>query len=217
MAPTTHPRAGRPESAELRRRGEIGGKANGLVFFRAMLEAEFRARFAEIRLRSSVRGDATGVLTLREGQRFLRGRARAARYGDRRGLQKAVLPSEVAAELAGILELARGPLVRSSSLMKTRSSAPSRAFTRPRCSRNNQPEAADRLRKVVEAVKLVPRLDVLQGRAQLFHEQRPRDEKMARSSRRSWARKADRFYPLLSGVVAVELTPPAAQSPRMAS
>ena len=137
--------------------GEIGGKANGLVFFKAMLEAEFDpSRFPEIA--TSVPPFAvlaTGVFDAFMEGNGLYDLALSERPDEEiaQEFQNGTVPEAVVGELAALLDVARSPLaIRSSSLMEDAIFRPFAGVYETKMLSNNQPEPAERLAKAIESV-----------------------------------------------------------------
>ena len=188
--------------------GDLGGKGAGLVFFNAMLQAEFEAsRFPEI----ETAVPAFGIVATDVFDAFVRENGLTALAdGDQpdedvaRAFQQAALPDWLVADLRALLEVADRPLaVRSSSLMEDAIFSPFAGVYETKMLPNNQPRPEDRLRKLLEAIRLVyastffrAARRYVRGTGRSIH-----DEKMAVVIQEVvGARAGDRFYPLLSGV-----------------
>ena len=197
------------ERGELRiGEGEIGGKANGLVFFRAMLEAEFDpSRFPEIDAGvPPFAVIATGVFDAFLEANGLWDLALSGRPDEEiaRGFQEASLSRGVEDELAALLEVASAPLaIRSSSRLEDAVFRPFAGVYETKMIPNDGPDAAERLGEVVAAVKLVYASTFFKAARGYLRaaDAGPRDEKMAVVVQEIvGSRAGDRFYPLLSGV-----------------
>jgi hypothetical protein len=140
--------------------GEIGGKAQGLVFFSTMLEAEYDAsRLPAIEvtvppfavLTTSVFDAFVGQAALRDlNFDTLTDHEIALAFQD------APLPADAVAFLTSLVAEVRVPLaVRSSSLLEDAIFHPLAGVYETKMVPNNQPDAALRLRKMVEAVRFV--------------------------------------------------------------
>lgn len=205
------PRSGRElfDLGELRiGGGELGGKANGLVFFNAMLAAEFDpAKFPEIETAVpafAVLGtDVFDEFVARTGLDV----TALAEWPDDRiatAFQRVALPEPAVSAVRALLEITDRPLaVRSSSLMEDAIFRPFAGVYETKMLPNNQCDLSDRLRKVVEAIKLVYASTFFRAARSYLRatDKTVRDEKMAVVLQEVvGARHGDRFYPLLSGV-----------------
>lgn len=188
--------------------GEIGGKANGLVFFRDMLEAEFPGeKFPGI----EVAVPAFAVLTTDVFDAFTaeHGLASIAREGRTdaeiaAAFQAAPLPREVSETFAALLADVRVPLaVRSSSVLEDAIFCPFAGVYETKMIPNHEDELATRLERLELAIKLVFASTYFGGAvsARAAMGKKPEDEKMAVIVQEVVGnRHGERFYPLLSGV-----------------
>jgi hypothetical protein len=188
--------------------GEIGGKAAGLVFFNAMLAAEFDA--------SRFPGIETGVPAfaivgtdcfdeLVAGSRL--DAAALAGGSDEEiavAFQAAALPEAVVSGVRDLLAVTDRPLaVRSSSLMEDAIFSPFAGVYETKMLPNNQADPAVRLHKVLSAIKLVHASTFFRAARDYIRAtgKAVGDEKMAVVLQEVvGARHGNRFYPLLSGV-----------------
>jgi len=140
--------------------GEIGGKAQGLVFFAAMLDAEYDpARLPGI----DVTVPPFAVLTTSIFDAFVGQDALGSLDFDAMpdqdiasAFQAAPLPDDAMTFLAALVEHVTVPLaVRSSSLLEDAIFHPLAGVYETKMVPNNQPDAELRLRKMVEAVRFV--------------------------------------------------------------
>ena len=140
--------------------GEIGGKAQGLVFFSTMLEAEYDpARLPEI----EVTVPPFAVLTTSVFDEFVAQAALRDLNFDKLtdheialAFQDAPLPARAVTFLTSLVEEVGAPLaVRSSSLLEDAIFHPLAGVYETKMVPNNQPGAELRLRKLVEAVRFV--------------------------------------------------------------
>lgn len=188
--------------------GEFGGKARGLIFIRDVLRARFETgRFPTIRVdipRSIVL--ATDVFDAFMEQNRLFETALSDLADDRIALafQEADLPVEFLGDLRALVEEVRVPLaIRSSSLLEDALFRPFAGIYGTKMVPNNQPDAADRFKRLVEAIKFVY-ASVYSRSAKSYvrtTDKTIRDEKMAVVIQEVvGARWNDRFYPQLSGV-----------------
>jgi len=188
--------------------GEIGGKAQGLVFFSMMLEAEYdAARLPEI----EVTVPPFAVLTTSVFESFMAQPALRALNFDTLtdheialAFQATPLPADAVAFLAALVGEVRVPLaVRSSSLLEDAIFHPLAGVYETKMVPNNQPDAALRLRKIVEAVRFVyASTRFKQARDYLRAVGKDlADEKMAVVIQEIvGSARGDRFYPHVSGV-----------------
>jgi len=188
--------------------GELGGKANGLVFFNAMLSAEFNcSNFPGIQASvppfAVIGTDVFDEFLAKSGLDAvsLAGRSDAEIATT---FQRANLPDWLASELRTLLDLTDRPLaLRSSSLMEDAIFRPFAGVYETKMVPNNQPAPAVRLRKVVEAIKLIYASTFFEAAANYIRAtgKTLQDEKMAVVVQEVVGeRRGDRFYPLLSGV-----------------
>jgi hypothetical protein len=188
--------------------GEFGGKARGLIFIRDVLRQAFDAkRFPAIRVdipRSVVL--ATDVFDAFIERNRLLDAALSDLPDDRIALsfQEADLPVEFLGDLRALVEEVRLPLaVRSSSLLEDALFRPFAGVYGTKMIPNNQPDAADRFKRLVEAVKYVYASVYFRSAKSYVRttDKTIRDEKMAVLVQEVvGARWNDRFYPQLSGV-----------------
>ncbi|HZL86092.1 MAG TPA: PEP/pyruvate-binding domain-containing protein [Candidatus Krumholzibacteria bacterium] len=140
--------------------GDIGGKAQGLVFFSTMLEAEYDpTRLPEI----EVTVPPFAVLTTSVFDAFVT----QAALGDLNfdeltdheialAFQATPLPADAVTFLTSLVEEVRAPLaVRSSSLLEDAIFHPLAGVYETKMVPNNQPDIELRLRKIIEAVRFV--------------------------------------------------------------
>jgi hypothetical protein len=188
--------------------GGFGGKARGLIFIRDVLRARFDSgRFPTIRVdipRSVVL--ATGVFDAFMEQNRLLDVALSDLPDDRIALafQEADFPVEFLGDLRALVEEVRLPLaVRSSSLLEDALFRPFAGIYGTKMVPNNQPDATDRFKRLIEAIKFVY-ASVYSRSAKSYirtTDKTIRDEKMAVVVQEVvGARWNDRFYPQLSGV-----------------
>jgi len=188
--------------------GELGGKASGLVFFNAMLAAEFDpAKYPEIE--TVVPGFAVAGTELFDQFVARTGldEATLAGWSDHEialAFQRVEPPAALVAGLRELLEISDRPLaVRSSSLMEDAIFRPFAGVYETKMVPNNQPDAAERLRRLVQAVELIYASTFFRAARSYIRAtgKTLRDEKMAVVVQEVvGARHGDRFYPLLSGV-----------------
>lgn len=188
--------------------GEIGGKAQGLVFFATMLEAEYDpARMPEI----EVTVPPFAVLTTSVFEAFVAQPSLRDLNFDQltdheiaMAFQSTPLPADAEAFLAALVSEVRVPLaVRSSSLLEDAIFHPLAGVYETKMVPNNQPDAAVRRRQIVEAVRFVyASARFKQARDYLRAVGKDiADEKMAVVIQEIvGSTHGDRFYPHLSGV-----------------
>ncbi len=188
--------------------GEIGGKAQGLVFFATMLEAEYDpAQLPGI----DVTVPPFAVLTTSVfdafiGQTSLQGLDvdTLTDHEVAEAFQAAPLPADAMAFLASLIAEVRVPLaVRSSSLLEDAIFHPLAGVYETKMVPNNQPETEVRLRKMVEAVRLIyASTRFKQARDYLRAVGKDlADEKMALIIQEVvGSTRGSRFYPHVSGV-----------------
>ncbi len=188
--------------------GELGGKANGLVFFSAMLEAEVDpANFPEL----EIRVPAFAVVGTDFFDQFVASTGLDANtlsdWPDEKiagAFQAIALPEALVSGVRGLLEITDCPLaVRSSSLMEDAVFRPFAGVYETKMLPNNQADFSDRVRKVVEAIRLVYASTFFRAARDYMRAtgKTVRDEKMAVVLQEVvGAHHGDRFYPLLSGV-----------------
>jgi phosphoenolpyruvate synthase/pyruvate phosphate dikinase len=188
--------------------GELGGKAAGLVFFNAMLAAEFDpAKFPRIDVGvppfAVVGTDAFDELVGRVG---LDETALAAASDPEiaAAFQAVSLPETLVAGLRELLEVTDRPLaVRSSSRMEDAVFRPFAGVYETKMLPNNQSGAEERLRKLIAAIKLIYATTFFRAARGYVAAtgKTVRDEKMGVVLQEVvGTRHGDRFYPLLSGV-----------------
>ena len=140
--------------------GELGGKAQGLVFIRDIIEAEFESgRYGDVDLdipKSIVL--TTSVFDAFMDRNDLLDVALSDAPDDRIALafQKGSLPVEVVGDLRALVQGVHQPLaVRSSSLLEDALFRPFAGVYGTKMIPNNQPDPAVRFKKLVEAIKFV--------------------------------------------------------------
>jgi hypothetical protein len=187
--------------------GDVGGKAAGLVRIRDALEGKVQGRIDGI----DVVIPRVVILTTDAFDAFMRandlyGRVTEALPDDRlaHAFQRADLPPEAVGDLRALAEEAHQPLaVRSSSLLEDALEQPFAGVYETKMIPNNQPEAAQRFRRLSEAVKLVYASTFFRA-ARTYRRAAgvgERDEKMAVVIQEVvGGRHGDRFYPVLSAV-----------------
>lgn len=197
------------DSGELRiGGGQLGGKANGLVFFQAMLSAEFEtSRFPDLGIGvppfAVVGTDVYDEFLDRNGldEADFEG---AADEDIARSFQKGALSEQTIADVSDLLEVTERPLaVRSSSLLEDAIFRPFAGVYGTKMVPNNHPSPTDGLRKVLDAIRLVWATTFFRSARGYLRAtgKTARDEKMAVILQEIvGSRHGDRFYPLLSGV-----------------
>ena len=188
--------------------GELGGKAQGLAFFRVMLDAEFDAgEFPQIDVGVPACAVlATGVFDsfMEENDLHSLALSDAPDAKIAEGFRQARFPREAADRLASLIRSAPTPLaVRSSSLLEDAIFRPFAGVYETKMIPNNERDPADRLKKVVDAVKLVYASTYFSAAKGYLRAsgKSPDEEKMACIVQEVvGARRSDRFYPDLSGV-----------------
>jgi hypothetical protein len=189
--------------------GALGGKAQGLVEARTVLDEQLRA---ERHPQLSVGIPTTTVLTTELFDTFMQrnGLYETALSGapdDRIALafQNGDLPAEFLGDLRSLAEQTAGrPLaVRSSSLLEDALAHPFAGVYETKMIPNNQPDPNDRFKRLVEAIKFVYSSAFFRAAASYLRavDRTPRDEKMAVVVQEVVGQKhGNRFYPHLSGV-----------------
>lgn len=202
-------RRGSFERGELRiGTGELGGKANGLAFFNAMLSAEFdSSKFPDIETSVppfAVIGTDVFDEFLLSNDLDIASLIGRADHEIAKAFQQARLPEWVTRELEALLEVTDRPLaLRSSSLMEDAIFRPFAGVYETKMVPNNQIDPAERLRKVTEAVKLIYASTFFEAASNYIRAtgKTLQDEKMAVVVQEVVGeRRGSRFYPLLSGV-----------------
>jgi hypothetical protein len=188
--------------------GQPGGKAQGLLFFRDMLKAEFDPeRFSKI----EVGVPDFAVITTEMFERFVEdnrlGWLASSDVEDAataRAFLEGQLPDSVEEYLQNLVETVHRPLaVRSSSLLEDTASSPFAGVYGTKMVPNNQPEPAARLQKLAEAIKLVWASTYFAGARRYVTAtgNSVDDESMAVIVQRVvGAEHGSRYYPHLSGV-----------------
>ncbi|MEJ2265046.1 MAG: PEP/pyruvate-binding domain-containing protein [Anaerolineales bacterium] len=189
-------------------RGELGGKAQGLVFIRDVLKAELHANdFPEINIGiPSLLVICTGVFDAFMERNNLSKLTLTDIPDDRiaHAFQRADLPFEVLGDLRALIEQVHTPLaIRSSSLLEDARHEPFAGIYATKMIPNNQHDPDTRFHKLVEAIKFVYASTFFKAaknyRRATGH--RDEDEKMAVIIQEVVGKRyADRFYPELSGV-----------------
>lgn len=188
--------------------GEPGGKGRGLIFLERTLQARLdRSRFAAY----EVRVPATVFLTTEFFDAFVdRNGLRELAFSDlpdaqiARLFQAGSLPTEILGNLQQLIEDVRVPLaIRSSALLEDTLERPFAGIYETKMTPNNQPEVAERFRKLVEAIKFVYASTYF-GAARAYARVTGHDmgaEKMGVLIQEVvGSRRWDRFYPTVSGV-----------------
>jgi hypothetical protein len=189
--------------------GGVGGKAQGLVRARAILDEHLQPdRYPQFRIEIPT----TTVLTTELFDAFMErnGLYETALSGgpeDRIGLafQKGDMPVEHLGDLRSLAEQTAGrPLaVRSSSLLEDALAHPFAGIYETKMIPNNQPDPNARFKSLVEAVKFVYASTFSSAAASYLRaiDKTPREEKMAVLVQEVVGdRRGDRFYPQVSGV-----------------
>jgi hypothetical protein len=188
--------------------GELGGKAQGLVFIRDILNAEFHANdFPEIHIGiPSLLVICTEVFDAFMERNNLSELTLTDIPDDRiaHAFQRADLPFEVLGDLRALIEQVHTPLaIRSSSLLEDARHEPFAGIYATKMIPNNQYDPDTRFQKLVEAIKFVYASTFFKAaknyRRATGH--RDEDEKMAVIVQEVVGKRyANRFYPELSGV-----------------
>ncbi|UCF68032.1 MAG: hypothetical protein JSV80_01665 [Acidobacteriota bacterium] len=197
-----------PEPVTRIGRGELGGKAAGLVLIRDLISAELRAsQFESVEVYVPkmvvVTTDVFDALIERNSLLELA----LSDLEDERLAQaflSAELPAEIVGDLRAIVEEVHSPLaIRSSSLLEDALLRPFAGVYETKMVPNNQPDADARFRRLVEAIKFVY-ASTYYGAAKSYvraTEKTIADEKMAVIIQEVVGRRYnDRFYPEVSGV-----------------
>lgn len=188
--------------------GELGGKAAGLVFFNAMLAAEYEPqRFPEIETGvppfAVVLTDFFDEFVAESGldPTALESRSDALIAT---AFQEVELPEPLVSGIRELVEITDRPLaVRSSSLMEDAIFRPFAGVYETKMIPNNEPDPADRLRRIVQAVKLIYASTFFRAARDYIRAagKTVLEEKMAVVLQEVvGARHGERFYPVLSGV-----------------
>jgi hypothetical protein len=188
--------------------GSIGGKARGLVTLRDIVESEVCRQFSpdiDINI-PTLTVIATDFFDLFMEQNDLHEIAYSETRDDvvAHAFQKADLPAQLVGDLRALITQVHTPLaVRSSSLLEDALHEPFAGVYSTKMIPNNQHDAAERFRKLVEAVKFVYAStffnDAKSYVAMTHH--RPADEKMAVILQEVvGTRFSDCYYPHISGV-----------------
>jgi hypothetical protein len=188
--------------------GELGGKAQGLVFIRQALRSELdRTKFADIAVDipplAVIRSDIFDHF-MQHNQLY---EAVMSDLPDSRlayEFQKADLPFEILGDLRAIVDQVHTPLaVRSSSLLEDAMREPFAGIYATKMIPNNRYDADIRFRQLIEAIKFVYASTFMRSarnyRRAIGHSDA--DEKMAVIIQEvAGKRYHNRFYPELSGV-----------------
>lgn len=188
--------------------GQIGGKAHGLLMARDTLRAEFPPdTFADIEITIP----KLTVVTTDVFEAFIeRNNLREVAMSDEpdrniaHAFQLGETPPEVVGDLRALIEGVRQPLaVRSSSLLEDALFRPFAGVYETKMTPNNQLDADERFRRLVEALKLVWSSTFFSAAKRYIRstDRRIDDEKMAVIIQEVVGhRHGERFYPELSGV-----------------
>ncbi|NIP83473.1 MAG: hypothetical protein GWM90_31295 [Gemmatimonadetes bacterium] len=187
--------------------GGLGGKAEGLVRIRSALASRLGGRVDGIEVGiPRVVVLATGAFDAFMKRNGLYDAALGGSSDERlaHAFQTADLPSELLGDLRAVAEEVTRPLaVRSSSLLEDALERPFAGIYETKMIPNNQPDAAARFQRLVEAIKLVYASTFFRG-ARTYRRAAgidDRDEKMAVMIQEIVGeRHGDRFYPHLSAV-----------------
>ncbi|MDH3457261.1 MAG: PEP/pyruvate-binding domain-containing protein [Gemmatimonadota bacterium] len=188
--------------------GEIGGKAHGLVFVRAIVESQFGAAAVpdiDVDIPSPI------ILTTDVFDAFMeRNRLLDVALSDvpdqriAHAFQHADLPTEILGDLRAITDTLRTPLaIRSSSLLEDALFRPFAGVYETKMTPNNQPDASTRFQRLAEAIKFVYASMFFRAAKDYVRstDHTTTDEKMAVVMQQVvGGRHGDRFYPELSGV-----------------
>jgi hypothetical protein len=189
-------------------RGQVGGKARGLVSVRNALDSQRRrGGFLDV----DVSIPRSIVLTTEVFDDFIRRNdlleiALSDLPDDRiaHAFQKAEFPAEFVGDLHALIENVHVPLaVRSSSLLEDELLRPFAGVYETKMTPNNQPDAATRFRKLVEAIKFVYASTYFRAAKDYIGatDRSTSEERMAVLIQEVvGARRGDRFYPDVSGV-----------------
>lgn len=189
-------------------KGEIGGKAKGLVLIRDVLYSSFNpAEFPQISVTiPSLAVLRTDVFDAFMKQNQLYDIAYSDLPDDRiaHAFQKGDLPFEVLGDLRSLIEQVHSPLaIRSSSLLEDTKHEPFAGIYETKMIPNNQFDPDERFRRLVEAIKFVY-ASAFTKRAKdyrLVNRHEDRDEKMAVIIQEIVGKRYhNHFYPELSGV-----------------
>jgi hypothetical protein len=189
-------------------RGEIGGKAAGLMGIRQALEARFpEGTFGGLR----VEIPRMTVVTTELFERFVRDNgleylSTSPDSDDQIALQfqRGELAPHVVGDLLSLISGVREPLaIRSSSLLEDAVHAPLAGVYETKMIPNNQPEAESRFRRLVEAIKFVYASTYFRQARDYFRAvgRDIRQERMAVIIQEVvGTRFGERYYPTVSGV-----------------
>ncbi|USN98327.1 MAG: hypothetical protein H6810_09100 [Phycisphaeraceae bacterium] len=189
-------------------RGEIGGKASGLLFAGDTMRRAFPG-IAWGELEISI--PRMVVITTEVFDAFMvRNDLYGIAYSDApdhriaHAFQQGEFPPEFVDDLRGLVEGVHSPLaVRSSSLLEDALFRPFAGVYHTKMTPNNQPDRENRFRRLVEAVKLVWASTFFAAPKRYIRttDRRIEDEKMAVLVQEAVGRRhGDRFYPDVSGV-----------------
>ncbi|MHC4949311.1 MAG: PEP/pyruvate-binding domain-containing protein [Planctomycetota bacterium] len=188
--------------------GEIGGKARGLAAVREILDADTRTRCSadlDIRIPRLV-VICTGVFEAFMERNRLYDIAMSDLPNERiaHAFQRASLPTEITGDLTALMDEVHEPLaIRSSSLLEDALFRPFAGVYETKMTPNNQPEPAERFRKLVEAIKFVWSSTFFKMPRQYIRTtgKSIREERMAVVIQEVVGnRYGERFYPPVSGV-----------------
>lgn len=200
--------------------GEIGGKAQGLATALAIVQETFGHEQAQD---IDVRIPQLAVITTDVFDDFMERNdlweTALSDLPDERiahAFQKASLPVEVAGDLRSLMEEVRSPLaVRSSSLLEDALFRPFAGVYETKMTPNNQHDASERFRRLVEAVKFVWSSTYFKAPKNYIRstDKTIADERMAVIVQEVVGqRHGDRYYPQVSGVCRSYNFYPAARS-----
>ncbi len=188
--------------------GSFGGKAQGLVFIRDILQSKINAAdFPDMEIKiptfTVIRSDVFDTFMQ---QNELYKIAYSDRPDDRiaQAFQRADLPFAILGDLRALVNEVHSPLaVRSSSLLEDAMYKPFAGIYATKMTPNNQFDADTRFLKLIEAIKFVYASTYFKAAKDylLATEHKIEDEKMAVIIQEVvGSRHGDRFYPELSGV-----------------
>ncbi|GAB4373201.1 MAG: hypothetical protein Kow0042_16980 [Calditrichia bacterium] len=189
-------------------KGELGGKARGLLFARNLLKKRFdQDKFAAV----AVEVPESTVITTDYFDLFMqRNRLGEVAFSDlpdyriAHAFLNSELPTEILGDLRALIEKVHQPLaIRSSSLLEDALFEPFAGIYATKMIPNNQPDADTRFRRLVEAIKLVYASTYFRAAKNYLQATRhqPEEEKMAVIIQEVVGQRyASRFYPTISGV-----------------
>jgi Pyruvate phosphate dikinase, AMP/ATP-binding domain len=188
--------------------GELGGKAEGLVFIRDFLHSKFdQDKFPSIKMDiPSMAVLCTDVFDTFMKQNRLYDIAYTDLPDDRMAyaFQKAELPFEVLGDLRSIVEQVQTPLaIRSSSMLEDTKNEPFAGIYHTKMIPNNEYDPDSRFRQLIEAIKFVYASTYFKAaksyRKTIGH--KDNDEKMAIIIQEIIGKRyRNRFYPEVAGV-----------------